>query len=89
MDKSLKDYNDKKESEMKNIENRNLIDETKEDQVVILSRSMFCNDLLEKVPNKEKNLIFFLTLTPAGISKTEAEKLKPYTKSSSVSNLKS
>ena len=76
MDKSLKDYNDKKESEMKNIENRNLIDETKEDQVVILSRSMFCNDLLEKVPNKEKNLIFFLTLTPAGISKTEAEKLK-------------
>ena len=74
---------------MKNIENRNSIDETKEDQVVILSRSIFCNDLLKEVPNKEKNLIFFLTLTPAGISKTEAEKLKPYTKSSSVSNLKS
>ena len=78
MDNSLKNYNDKKESEIKNIENRNLIDETKEDQEVIIMRKIFCNDLLEEVPQKyelEKNLIFFLTLTPAGISKTEAKQL--------------
>jgi len=47
-------------------------------QNLLRIRLLYCSDLLKQVPKAyvlEKNLIFFLTLTPAGICETEVRQL--------------